>query len=100
MTTFLLTLIALGMIGVLILLYQIFLQLEAQVTLLTKVRDLQLNPRTRMSTIQVQSGPISDDQEAHRVGRATAARRVVVGGEEESELNQNLHRQYSGGEDE
>lgn len=74
--------------------YNILLTLERCEKRLSEIVQHQLNPRTRISTIGVQSGPITDDQTAARVGRATSSRRVIVGGDPESELSQSLGRQF------
>lgn len=53
----------------------------------------QINPRTRIGgPIKVQSGAVSDEQKLERLGRASTAigRRIVVGGDDDSQLNKDL----------
>lgn len=52
---------------------------------------LSLNPRTRLGHIAPQSGPVSREQTLSRLGRASAARRVVVGGDDDSQLYHDLN---------
>lgn len=56
------------------------------------VNEVRLATRTRQSKISVQSGPVTEEQKLKRLGRATVARRVVVGGDADSELHTNLSR--------
>lgn len=57
-----------------------------------KLVRLSLNPRTRISQIAPQSGATTEEQVLSRLGRASAARRVVVGGDSDSKLNLDLDR--------
>ena len=75
-------------------------QQERNNGLLQEILKNQLNPRTRISQIEVQSGPVSELKMAKRVGRATHSKRVVVGGEPEAELNVRMNRPNAGDEDE
>ena len=56
------------------------------------VKEVRLATRTRQSTASMQSGAITQEQKLKRLGRATVAKRVVVGGDEDSELHTNLSR--------
>lgn len=58
--------------------------------LLEEIKGLQLNPRTRIGTLAPRSGAVSQEQELTKLGRASAARRVVVGGDPDSRLNTDL----------
>lgn len=66
--------------------YSILLEQEKQTKTLRQVASLQLNPRTRISTASMQSGAVTQEQSLERLGRASAARRIVVGGDPDSEL--------------
>jgi hypothetical protein len=92
--------IALGVGLLCILSYNTYLALEKNSRLLRDIKKLQLNPRTRISTIEVQSGPVDEIQEGRRVARASVAKRVVVGGDSDSELNENLSRTAYADDDE
>lgn len=81
----LLTLITVGVGALYAVGFLILLELRSQSYDLTKIRQFQVNPRTRISTTSVQSGPVSPEQEGARLGRASRARRVVVGGDPDSE---------------
>lgn len=50
-----------------------------------------LNPRTRIGTLAPQSGATSVEQKLSKLGRASAARRVVVGGDSDSELHKQMN---------
>lgn len=56
----------------------------------TEVRDLRLTSRTRVSRASVQSGVADPERKLVRLGRATKSRRVVVGGDGDSDLNRVL----------
>jgi hypothetical protein len=49
---------------------------------LDQLMALSLNPRTRIGQASVQSGAPTEEQELRRLGRASVAKRVVVGGED------------------
>lgn len=67
-------------------------ELQRENIKLEKIKDLQLNPRTRIGgPIAVQSGPVTQEQQLKKLGRASAARRVVVGGDPDSQLNHDLN---------
>jgi hypothetical protein len=57
-----------------------------------ELKRLSLNPRTRISTIETQSGPVSEEKSGRRLGRASAAHRVVVGGDPDTQLYMDLNR--------
>lgn len=54
------------------------------------VMDVKRQVHTRQSRASMQSGATTDEQRLTRLGRASAARRVVVGGELDSQLYQDL----------
>ena len=54
---------------------------------MTEVRDLRLTARTRVRRAKMQNGATSDEQKLERLGRASVGRRVVVGGDPDSELH-------------
>lgn len=69
-----------------------------------ELTELRLTARTRIRDYGVQSGEVSQEQQLERLGRASAARRVVVGGDDDSPQKQALVRQTRqgtrvGGED-
>jgi hypothetical protein len=59
-----------------------------------EVRDLRLVSRTRISTASVRTGSHESDEERElvRLGRASTGKRMVFGGEEDSDLHQRLTR--------
>lgn len=57
-----------------------------------ETRELRLKSRARVAQAGVQSGPRSQEQEMKRLSRASAGRRIVVGGDDDSEQKQNLMR--------
>lgn len=59
------------------------------------VDGLRLKSRARVSTAGVRNTPVSDEAVLARLGRASRAKRVVVGGEEGSPLHTNLSRTIS-----
>ena len=65
---------------------------RAMESLTEEVRDLRLTSRTRISTAAIRNGPQSEEVELVRLGRASAGKRKVFGGEEDSLLNQRLER--------
>lgn len=66
-----------------------------------ETRELRLTSRARIRRASMQSGATSDEQVLRRLGRASAARRVVVGGDSDSglyyELNRNTGEEDSNG---
>ena len=95
--------ILLGLIfGALMLLAYLLTQVNrSNLDVVTELRELRLHYRTRIAQASVQSGAVSDEQKLERLGRASAARRVVVGGDDASVQKQNLIRQTRvGGEEE
>lgn len=65
-----------------------------------ETRDLRLTARTRVSRAAVQSGVAEPERELSRLGRASAARRVVFGGDGDSDLNRTLSQVKIPGGDE
>lgn len=57
-----------------------------------KLLALSLNPRTRIGQASMQSGAITEEQELKRLGRTSQAKRVVVGGDDESPMKQAMAR--------
>jgi len=86
----LLTLITVGVGALCAVGFLILLELRSQSYSLAKIKQFQLNPRTRIATTSVQSGPVNPEQEGARLGRASKARRVVVGGDPSSEQYERL----------
>jgi hypothetical protein len=64
-----------------------------------ELRDLRLTSRTRISDAAVRSGPLSEERLLTRLGRASKSSRVVVGGDADSQLNQDLLRGVNNRED-
>lgn len=62
---------------------------------LDQLTTLSLNPRTRIGQATMQSGPVTEEQQLERLSRASVARRVVVGGDDDSVQKQNLMRGIS-----
>ena len=51
----------------------------------------QLNPRTRIGgPVKMQSGAVSDEQKLEKLGRHSSGRRIVVGGDDDSQLHLDL----------
>ena len=67
-----------------------------------EVAGIKTTVRTRQSVLSVSSGPVTKEQQLTKLGRASSARRVVVGGDPDSELNGSLmtHRVQEGADDE
>jgi hypothetical protein len=61
-----------------------------------ETKSLRLKSRARIATASVQSGAVSEEQQLRRLGRASQARRIVVGGDDDSQLNQELNQQLGG----
>lgn len=59
----------------------------------TQTNKLMLNPRTRQSVAAMQSGATDEIQEGRALGRASVAKRVVVGGEDDSQQKRALQGQ-------
>lgn len=55
-----------------------------------EVRQLRIHSRARVSRAAVQSGAATEEQSLVRLGRASVGRRVVIGGDPDSHLNQQL----------
>lgn len=55
-----------------------------------ETRELRLMSRTRISTISTQSGATTEEQILRRLGRASTGRRIVVGGDRDSQLHKDL----------
>lgn len=89
--------VSLGFISVcLILLYRNHAmdEVKAQTTeVLREVKALKLQNRTRIRQASTRTGAVTEEQQLRRLGRASAARRVVVGGDGDSDLNKALERQ-------
>jgi hypothetical protein len=56
----------------------------------TDVSTVRLKLSTRVSRVSMQSGAVSDEQQLQRLGRASVGRRIVVGGDDDSQLNRDL----------
>lgn len=56
----------------------------------TEVTGIRLNTSTRQSRASIQSGVEAPEKELVRLGRASRGRRVVVGGDPDSQLSQEL----------
>jgi hypothetical protein len=65
---------------------------RAVLGLTTEVRELRLTSRTRVATASMRSGAATEEHELRRLGRASSARRIVVGGDDDSQLNKELDR--------
>lgn len=91
---FLLSIIAAATVGIFVMVWMVVDRLEdlKEVTRGTtdEVRDLRLKARTRISEYGVQSGEVSHEQHMKRLGRASFGRRVVVGGDDDSQQKQDL----------
>lgn len=61
-----------------------------------EVRELRLTSRTRITTASVRSGAPSEVEILKRLGRASASRRIVVGGDDDSEQKQARQRPFVG----
>jgi hypothetical protein len=72
---------------------------EAFNELTSEVRELRLRSRTRITQAAVRTGPITEEAQLTRLGHASAARRVVVGGEDEAPQKQRLIKQTRVGGD-
>lgn len=57
-----------------------------------EVQDLRLTSRARISTAVMRSGEVSEERKLTRLGRASKARRVVIGGDDDSQLSSDLRR--------
>lgn len=57
-----------------------------------KLNALRLTSRTRQSKATMRNGAVSEERELVRLGRSSKGRRVVVGGDPDSVLAQNLMR--------
>jgi hypothetical protein len=69
-------------------------------TLIQETRTLRLISRTRVKTISVRNGPVTEESRIRRLGRSSAAKRIVYGGDPESPLHTNLSRSLGVIEDE
>lgn len=58
----------------------------------SRLVELSLNPRTRIGTIAPRSGVETKEKQLSKLGRASSARRVVVGGDPNSQLNSDLNQ--------
>lgn len=65
----------------------------AQQDTATEIRELRLKARTRIAQADMTASPLSEEAQLARMGRSTRAKRVVVGGDEASELHTALTRQ-------
>ena len=61
--------------------------------------QLRLDSRTRISQVSVRSGAVTEEQQLRRLGRASVGRRIVVGGDRDSQQYQNLLTQEQREED-
>jgi hypothetical protein len=57
-----------------------------------KLDALRLSGRTRQSKAAIRTGVVSEERELVRLGRTSKGRRVVVGGDPDSILTENLMR--------
>lgn len=55
-----------------------------------EVEELRLTSRARISRVGIQSGAVTQEQKLQRLGRASIGRRIVVGGDDDSQLNHDL----------
>lgn len=61
-----------------------------------EMRELRLTSRARISQTKVRSGAVTDEETLVRLGRASKAKRVVVGGDPDSNLHTNLSTRLPG----
>lgn len=66
---------------------------------LDELTSLSLNPRTRISQASMQSGATTEEQTLAKLGRVSVAKRVVVGGDDDSVQKQTLMKATQGQED-
>jgi hypothetical protein len=64
--------------------------LEYNRTIYREVMGIKRQTFPRISRASMQSGKVSEEQHLARLGRASAARRVVVGGDADSQQYKNL----------
>lgn len=60
--------------------------------LVNELKRLSLNPRTRLTKAAMRSGVETEERQRQKLGHLTIGKRVVVGGENGSVLNQDLER--------
>src|SRR6478609_1129469 len=90
--------ITLGLLAIVVVLWLIYWKLRdihAELTregnTLDDIFRAQLNPRTRIGgPVKVQSGAVSDEQKLEELGRLSRGKRIVVGGDDDSQLNRDL----------
>lgn len=87
-----LTLVVLLLLAVIIGMLRIRDEVELVMKEVAHLKQLSLNPRTRATQASMQSGAITNEQVARKLGRSSVSKRVVVGGEDEAILNQQLNR--------
>lgn len=85
-------LILLSLVAVMIGIVRVREDIQAQNEKIDELKSLSLNPRTRIGQATMQSGAVTEEQTLQKLGRASVARRVVVGGEDGSVQKQNLQR--------
>lgn len=85
-------LILLSLVAVMVGIVRVREDIQAQNEKIDKLTSLSLNPRTRIAQATMQSGAVTEEQKLQRLGRASVARRVVVGGDDDSVQKQNLQR--------
>lgn len=94
MIPILLSLILMALVAIVLLLVRLIGRVDevdrhAQLTW-EEVRNLRLKSRARVSEYGVQSGEVTQEQQLRRLGRSSFGRRIVVGGDDDSEQKQNL----------
>lgn len=90
-----------ALLAVLVALVYVLRDIHRSEEKLDKLTSLSLNPRTRFSQASMQSGATVPEQELQRLAHASRAKRVVVGGDEDSEqyrqLGQGIREEESDG---
>lgn len=78
------------MVLVLVALSKILAETRLNHQTLSAIETLQLNPRTRIAQARMDNGPDTMEKVGRRAGQVSRGRRVVVGGDTESQLHRDL----------
>jgi len=81
-----------AMVIILVALFRVYRDIQALNRKTTELKSLSLNPRTRIAQASMQSGAVTPEQQGKRLAQASKAKRVVVGGDEDSEQHRRMSR--------
>lgn len=80
----------LALVAIVVLIIEVRHNKRAREELIHEIQELRLKSRARVGQTGIQSGAVTQEQKLRRLGRASVGRRIVVGGDDDSQLKKDL----------